>query len=196
MQLHSLLVKVKTYLINVPKLFRFTPQQLLLQQFKDEMMKKLLVGALFLMFIFFTNAQNIKKVSVDELKTVIDTSKKALVINFWATWCKPCVEELPYLVAQTKAYANKGVELILVSLDFEESYPKDIKAFLRKKNYEATNFWLSETDANEFCPKIDKKWEGTIPVTLMINNSTKYRKFYGYALTPKELEEALKQLTK
>lgn len=159
-------------------------------------MKKLLVCAVVIMFAFFSNGQSIKKVSVDELKTFIDTSKKALVINFWATWCKPCVEELPYLVAQTKAFANKNVELVLVSLDFEENYPNDIKTFLRKRNYEATNFWLNETDASEFCPKIDKKWEGTIPVTLMIDNSKNFRKFFGYALSPKELENALKQLVK
>lgn len=144
----------------------------------------------------FIHAQTIKKVTMDELKTYLETSKKPLVINFWATWCKPCVEELPYLVAQTKALENKGVELILVSLDFEDNYPNDIKNFLKKNNYQATNFWLNETDATEFCPKLDKKWEGTIPVTLMLDNTKNYRKFYGFALTSKELEKALQLLLK
>lgn len=159
-------------------------------------MKKFSIGVLFLFFATIVNAQEIKKVRIDELKNYINQSKKPLVINFWATWCKPCVEELPYLIAKTKAYANKGVELVLVSLDFEESYPKDIKSFLKKNNYEAINFWLNETDATEFCPIIDKKWEGTIPVTLMLDNTKNYRKFYGFSLTPREVEKALQELVK
>jgi thiol-disulfide isomerase/thioredoxin len=113
------------------------------------------------------------------------------VINFWATWCKPCVEELPYLQSITKKYAAKKVKLLLVSLDLASFYPKKIRSFAKKKHINAGIVWLNETDADYFCNLIDKKWSGSIPATIIVNAATGYRQFYEQQFKPEEFEREL-----
>ena len=139
-------------------------------------------------------AQEIKKLNIDELSTYIAKSDKPLVVNFWATWCSSCVEEIPYFISTVKEKYGNQVELLLVSLDVKRYYPATIKAFSAKKNFLAPIAWLSESNADVFCPRIDNRWGGEIPVTLMINNNKSYRKFFDRALTQAQFEIALKTL--
>ena len=74
----------------------------------------------------------------------------------------------------------------MVSLDFPEAYPAQISAFIKKKGFEASFFWLNETNADHFCPQVDPKWSGSIPSTLFINNKTGYRKFFERQLTDRQ----------
>ena len=139
-------------------------------------------------------AQEIKKLSIDELQSYITKSDKPLVVNFWATWCSSCVEEIPYFISTVRDKYGSKVELLLVSLDVKRYYPQTIKAFAEKRNFTAPIAWLSESDADVFCPRIDNRWGGEIPVTLMVNNSKSYRRFYDRALTQLQLEQELKLL--
>ncbi|MFY7899853.1 MAG: TlpA disulfide reductase family protein [Chitinophagaceae bacterium] len=139
-------------------------------------------------------SQTIKKVKITDVIKMADTATTPLIINFWASWCKPCVQELPWFEKTVAEYQSKGVKLVLVSLDFAEDYPKGIAEFAKKKGYTSQIVWLNETDANMFCPKIDKTWEGTIPVTLMVNNAKKYRAFYNQQLPEGQLKMAIKAL--
>src|SRR5471030_1494136 len=106
-------------------------------------------------------AQPVKKIKMKELLHLIDTSKTPLVINFWATWCGPCIREIPWFEKNIREFAGKKVKLILVSLDFGDEYPKGIAEFAKKNGYQAEIYWLNETNAEEFCPQIDKTWQGT-----------------------------------
>lgn len=162
-------------------------------------MKKYKLLNLFVAFLFCfllgdANAQTIKKVTIDQVMAMIDSSKTPIVVNFWATWCGPCVEELPYI--EKHVNAHKNVKLLLVSLDFEENYKKVLPRFAKSMKLKGEVVWLNETDASEFCPKVDKNWEGVIPVTLMVNKAKKYRKFFVGGLTEMQIEKALKELTK
>ena len=139
--------------------------------------------------------QEVKKISIDDLQAYIDKSEKPLVVNFWATWCSSCVQEIPYFISTVKEKYGQRVELLLVSLDIKQYYPQTIKAFAAKRNFIAPIAWLSESNADIFCPKIDNRWGGEIPVTLMVNNTKKYRRFYDRALTQPQLEIELKTLT-
>lgn len=151
----------------------------------------------FLSFLWVNgNAQAIKKLSMDDVLAMVEKSTTPIVVNFWATWCPPCVAELPYLEKQVQANKDKNVKLLLVSLDFEDDYSKVLPRFAKANKLTGEVVWLNESDASEFCPKVDKKWEGVIPVTLMVNPATKYRKFYTGGLTEKQIEKALKDLTK
>jgi thiol-disulfide isomerase/thioredoxin len=141
-------------------------------------------------------AQTIKKVKIEELAEYIRKSDHPLVVNFWATWCAPCIEEIPYFQEEVKKHAGQKAELVLVSLDFKDAYPSQLASFIKKKNYEATFFWLDETNADHFCPQIDPKWSGSIPSTLFINNKTGYRKFYERQLTHPQFVLNMQDLVK
>ncbi len=159
-------------------------------------MKKI-ISISFLLFICANvNGQSVKKVKIEALASLINSSDHPLVISFWATWCTPCLHEIPWLQDAVKKHREKKVEYILVSLDFTEDYPKKIADFVKHRNFNATFFWLDETNADHFCPKIDEKWSGGIPANLFVNNKTNYRKFIGRQLTDRQAKVETELLVK
>ena len=109
------------------------------------------------------------------------------VINFWATWCKPCIQELPYFeAAQNK---HKDVRVILVSLDFPNKLQSQLIPFVKKNSIQSQVILLDDPHENEWIPKVDSTWSGAIPATLMIKGSK--RKFYEKSFTQKELENEI-----
>jgi thiol-disulfide isomerase/thioredoxin len=159
-------------------------------------MKKIFLISYVLVLVLNASSQQVKKVKISEIEDLIQKSDHPVVISFWATWCTPCVREIPYFQETVKKYAENKVELVLVSLDFKESYPSLIESFVKNKNFQASFYWLNETDADYFCPKIDPKWNGGIPSTLFINTKTNYRKFFDRQLTPLQVEAEVKALVK
>ena len=151
-----------------------------------------------LLFLFFTGviaakAQTIASWKVVKLQDYISKSDSVLVINFWATFCKPCVEELPYFQTIVEKYKDQKVKLLMVSLDLKDDYPNKIKAFAEKNKYTSQIVWLNETNADYFCPKVDKAWLGGIPSTLIVNPKTGYRKFFEQQLRSEVFEKELKK---
>lgn len=136
-------------------------------------------------------SQEIKQVKINELEKIIKESKTPLLVNFWATWCMPCIEEIPYFQEEVKKHKKDSLQLILVSLDFQKQYPAALSAFVKKRKYVFPVIWLNETDADYFCPKIDSKWSGSIPATLFVNNKTGYRKFFEKQLSEEELKKEI-----
>ena len=98
------------------------------------------------------------------------------IINFWATWCKPCVEELPYFEQLTNTYQDQKVKVILVSLDFKKQLEKKLLPFIKKHQLQSEVLVLLDTNENEWVDKVDPSWSGAIPVTLVYKN--KKRAFY------------------
>ena len=141
--------------------------------------------------------QSIPSWKITDLKNYMDRSDSVLVINFWATFCKPCVGEIPYYQTIAEKYRDQKVKLLLVSLDMKESFPDKIASFAVKHNFGTQIVWLNETDADYFCPKVDKKWSGALPTTYFVNPKTGYRKLVEQQLSEKEFEtEVLKALGK
>lgn len=124
---------------------------------------------LLLLFGFSSNAQeitNFKK--FDELEKYLEENKsQPLVVNFWATWCAPCIKELPYF--EQLHNQNKAVKVITVSLDFEKDFETKLKTFLKKKKYTFITTFLAAKDYNNWISKVDENWSGSIPATLIIN---------------------------
>ena len=123
-------------------------------------------------------AQSIPKWKLEDLKAAISNADRPTIFNFWASFCKPCVAEIPYFQQLAKKYDSAGVQLILVSLDLPEMYPQKIKGFAAKYKFNAPIKFLDETNADLFCPAVDEHWSGSIPASLFINNKTGYRKFF------------------
>jgi len=152
----------------------------------------------FLLFAVFcgmiVHAQEVKKVKAVDVEKIIAESKTPLIVNMWATWCVPCIEELPYFLKEVEEHSKDSVQLLLVSLDFKESYPDDIKKFMKKRKINVSTLWLDETNADYFCPKIDPKWQGAIPATLFINNKTGYRKLIEEKIAHDDLKKEIMAL--
>jgi thiol-disulfide isomerase/thioredoxin len=141
-------------------------------------------------------AQEIPKWKLYDLEAAMKNAEKPTIFNFWATFCKPCIEELPYFQELVKKYDSAGVQLILVSLDLPEAYPARIKKFAVKQNITAPITFLDETDADLFCPAVDAKWSGAIPASLFVNNKTDYRKFFEDQLSKAHLEKEIMEMIK
>ncbi|MBD0353082.1 MAG: TlpA family protein disulfide reductase [Flavisolibacter sp.] len=158
-------------------------------------MKQVRNIGLFLFFILLATVgftQEIPKWKVKDLEAFIKDAKQPTIINFWATFCKPCLEELPYIQTLQKKYENAGVQLLLVSLDMSEAFPAKIKSVAKKQKLEVSSIvFLNETDADLFCPIVDKSWSGAIPASLFINNKKGYRKFYEEQLTKEIVEKEI-----
>lgn len=159
------------------------------------MMKKIL-SLLFILGLGFSNVegQNIPKWKISDLESYIKNSDKPTVVNFWATFCKPCIAEIPHFQKLVKQYEKDDVQLLLVSLDMQEMYPAKIKTFADRFGFTAPIAFLDETNADIFCPKIDEKWSGAIPASLFINNKTGYRKFFEEEMSEQKFETELKSL--
>ena len=114
------------------------------------------------------------------------------VVNFWATWCKPCVKELPFFEMLNKHYADKKVKVLLVSLDMESQLKSKLIPFIKKRQIESEILVLDDPDANNWITKVDNKWTGAIPATLIYNKRERF--FYERSFTYKELETEVKKI--
>jgi len=111
------------------------------------------------------------------------------VVNFWATWCVPCVKELPYFEQLRENYSEKNVHVLLVSIDFSKAVETSLVPFLKKEKLKSEVVLLDDADANSWIPKVDENWSGAIPATIIYNQSK--RAFFEKSFTYEELESEL-----
>ena len=136
--------------------------------------------------------KNIQVVDFDEFYSKIDlSSDDTYVINFWATWCSPCVKELPYFESVNKEYADKNVKVILVSLDFPSQIESKLKPYLKKNKIKSNVILLNDSKMNKWVPRVSEKWNGGIPATLIVNSSN-----YNFYPNPFEKEELVGEILK
>ena len=136
--------------------------------------------------------KDIQVVDFDEFYNKIDlSSDDTYVINFWATWCSPCVKELPYFESVNKEYADKNVKVILVSLDFTSQIESKLKPYLKKNKIKSNVILLDDSKMNKWVPRVSEKWDGGIPATLIVNSSN-----YNFYPNPFEKEELVTEILK
>lgn len=105
-------------------------------------------------------------------KTVFGDKNAIYVVNFWATWCAPCVKELPHFEQLNSE--NKNLKVVLVSLDFKNQFESKLLPFLKKKSIKSEVVLLTDKDYNTWLPMVDKDWSGSIPATLIIKNGQQF----------------------
>ena len=113
------------------------------------------------------------------------------VVNFWATWCMPCVAELPNFEKLNTEYKDRKIKVILVSLDMSKQVESNLLPFIKKKNLQSKIVFLNDPDANSWISKVDSSWSGAIPATVIYNKNK--RKFYEQSFTFESLEKEIKQ---
>jgi len=130
-------------------------------------MKKTFV-LIFCLLTLVSTAQ-VRKVKLPELQSMVASQDTLYVVNFWSTWCKPCLQELPSF--DSLSHNQLGpVKFLLVSLDFAENLKTKVEPTLKNKHITLPCVLLDETDGNYFIPAIHRNWTGSIPATLFIYN--------------------------
>jgi len=159
-------------------------------------MKRFVVSVSVCFLWFGAVAQQIPAMSMDEVIKRTSSKDTTYIINFWATWCAPCVEELPVFNKLHQRYADKPVKVLLVSLDFKQDYPMKLNTFLQRKKVQPAIIWLSDTNPNVFVPKVDKAWEGSIPATVVVRPGTGDKKFIEGQVTEKQIAGIVDRMNK
>lgn len=156
------------------------------------MMKKFIA----LPFLFMVawaplNGQTVKVVDYEGMNDRLTQNEDTVyLINFWATWCKPCVEELPAFLRLEKELKDKPFKMILVSLDFSTQIDRRVKPFLEKQEITTEVLLLDDPDANSWINKVSPDWDGSIPATWILAPGKE--EFYEQSFTYEQLANIVK----
>ncbi len=137
----------------------------------------------------------VTEVNYQQLKPVFTQNNDTLyVVNFWATWCGPCVQELPYFMEVNEKFRNKKFQMVLVSLDNPDKLEESVMDFVNRFGLDRARLYMLNDvkNMNEWIPDVDSSWGGTIPATLIIKNKTNLW-FAAEALTLEELTKQIEQ---
>lgn len=138
------------------------------------------------------SAQEIAVVDFTQLQPLLDKrNDTTYVVNFWATWCLPCIKEMPYFQQIHENFSNRKVKVILVSLDFEKQINSTLIPFIEKNRLTAEVILLNDPDANSWIDQVNPKWSGALPATVIYNKN--FQGFYEQSFTYNELEQIINQ---
>jgi thiol-disulfide isomerase/thioredoxin len=130
-------------------------------------MKMLLLVLLSAIF-YGAPAQEVNLLKLEDLYKRVNAGKDSIyVINFWATWCVPCLEELPYFEKLYFNHKQQKLKVLLVSMDFRSKMQNTVIPFVRKNGLKNEVYLLDESNQQEFIERIDPAWSGALPATLI-----------------------------
>ncbi len=131
-------------------------------------------------------SQQVRLININELNKRVENGKDTtFIVNFWATWCAPCIKELPNFEKLNREYKADKLKILLVSVDFKSQQNTEVLSFIKKQKIRNEVFLLNETDQQAYINRIDISWSGSIPATLFIKKNA--RKFVEKELSYIEL---------
>jgi len=142
--------------------------------------------------VFNYNLTEIPYYEFDEFEKFLNIKDENIyLINFWATWCMPCVEELPYFETINTTYKHKRVKVILVSLDRKKEIETRLIPFIKKHKIQSKVIVLNDVNPNKWIDRVDPNWEGSIPITIIYDKNK--RNFYEKTFTLEELRNEIEK---
>lgn len=140
------------------------------------------------------SVDSFKTMDYDGLESYLKKSEAEItIVNFWATWCAPCIKELPYFEQIKEKYKEEDVRMILVSLDFSDQKDR-LENFIERQDITSEVILLDDPDANSWIDRVDKTWSGAIPATIIFSDRS--RNFYERSFTFRELEKEVLKFIK
>ena len=138
-------------------------------------------------------AQRVELITLDHLYQRVEMGKDTTyIINFWATWCAPCVKELPHFEKLSAEYKNSPLKVLLISLDTRSKMNQTVVPFVKKRGLSNEVFLLDEKDQQVYINRIDSSWSGALPATLMMKQQ--HRKFFEQEFSYEELLRQYKKM--
>ena len=155
------------------------------------------IGKIILIVLFISSTgligQSIQEIDGDGIAALSSLSDDTTyVLNFWATWCSPCVKEIAIFEKLHQDRTNPKVKVILVSLDFVNQLESRVIPFLENKGISAEVKIITDTDYNAWIDRVDPSWTGAIPATLIYNKD--HRVFLEKELSYNELLTQIQQI--
>jgi thiol-disulfide isomerase/thioredoxin len=152
-------------------------------------MARIVLVCLFCLLVQAAKSQDINLITLDELERRINNNTDTTyIVNFWATWCGPCVKELPHFHKLKSSLKDQPVSILMVSVDFISKLDKQVKPFVKRHRIKNEVFLLNENNQQQYIDRVDKSWAGTIPATLFVYKGT--RKFMEQTFSYAELLDA------
>ncbi len=134
---------------------------------------------------------NLDTVGLNGIATLIrNDTKKLRLINLWATWCVPCVEEFPELVTLNRMYRDRGFELVSISTD-ESSVMNKALQFLEKQQSSSPNYIYTGENKYKLMEVVDSRWQGALPYSLLVEPGGKIVYAHQGAINPEELRKII-----
>ena len=112
------------------------------------------------------------------------------LVNFWATWCKPCIDEMPYFEYVNQTYSEQKVKVLLVNLDDPDKIETRVKPFIQENDIRSEVIVLDDLNANYWIEQVDERWTGAIPATVFYGRG--FREFYEKSFKFQELDSIVK----
>jgi peroxiredoxin len=139
------------------------------------------------------NAEPVSLESIDDdqaARLAKNDTKNLLLVNLWATWCGPCVAELPEFVTMHRMYRKRNFRMVTICMDDPEKEAAALDV-LKQAHLSATNYLLHTKDRDKFGDALDKQWPGAIPYTVLIAPGGKVIYRHSGAVDPLELKRAI-----
>ncbi len=153
---------------------------------------------LFAMVCFYSTSysQDVTMITTpEEMKAIIEANKGSVIlVNFWATWCPPCVKEFPDILKLNKEYSEKGLKVVFVSLDDASETESKLKPFLKKQGVDFVTYQGIFPKPEDLTDVIDKSWGGEIPVTYFYDREGKKAASFSGSKKYEEFEKAVLKL--
>lgn len=153
-----------------------------------------LLGVFVTLFSFPLHGQTYREVNFTQVDSLLNGEHDNLyVVNFWATWCKPCVAELPYFRESAEKFKNEEIVFVFISLDFAGQLESKLMPFLQKDPLPGLSWWLNEKKLHRFIDRVDERWSGAIPITLFLKEGRDEKLFWEGELDQEKLDSLIEE---